>query len=109
MATRRTPAPLTRRGALAGLAAGAGLAYAPRIRAGVLALDRDHWRLYELYDAHPEAGGTRWRAGSGAIFDLGANALRPAGWTSADGGGLPTFPGLVRSEEEVGEGALRHD
>ena len=34
--------------------------------------------------------------GSGAIFDLSSDALRPDGWTSADAAGLPIFPGLVR-------------
>ncbi len=33
------------------------------------------------------------RAGSGAIFNLRSNALRPAGWTSADAAGLPILPG----------------
>ncbi len=40
--------------------------------------------------------GTRWEAGSGAIWDLRSNALRPDGWTSADAAGLPILPGLVR-------------
>ena len=46
-------------------------------------------------------------AGSGAIFDLGSNALRPRGWTSADAAGLPIFPGLVRWDE-VEAGAIDH-
>jgi hypothetical protein len=74
----------------------------------VLVLDRDAWKLYELYDAHPENGGTRWRAGSGAVFDLSSNVLRPAGWTSADAAGLPVFPGLVRYDEVVEVGEIRH-
>jgi hypothetical protein len=32
---------------------------------------------------------------------LDSNALRPAGWTSADAAGLPILPGLVRYEEVV--------
>ncbi len=71
----------------------------------VLVLDRDHHLLYELWDAHPGSGG--WTAGSGAIFDLTSNALRPAGWTSADAAGLPVFPGLVRYDE-VAAGEIRH-
>jgi hypothetical protein len=74
----------------------------------VLVLDRDAWRLYELFDAHPIDGGRRWRAGSGAIFDLSSNALRPAGWTSADAAGLPIFPGLVRYDEAVERGEIQH-
>lgn len=74
----------------------------------VLVIDQDHWMLYELYDAHPQNGGASWRAGSGAVFDLGSNALRPAGWTSADAAGLPIFPGLVRYDEAVEKGAILH-
>jgi hypothetical protein len=74
----------------------------------VLVVDLDAWKLYELFDAHPEDGGRRWRAGSGAVFDLASNALRPAGWTSADAAGLPIFPGLVRYDEVVERGAVEH-
>ena len=55
--------------------------------------------LFELYDAHWSGGDPD--AGSGAIFDLGSNELRPAGWTSADAAGLPILPGLVRYDEVV--------
>ena len=74
----------------------------------VLVIDRDHWRLYELYAAYPVTGGSGWTAGSGAVFDLGSDALRPAGWTSADAAGLPIFPGLVRYDEVVEQGAILH-
>jgi hypothetical protein len=67
----------------------------------VLVVDVDAWKLYELFDAHPQNVGASWHAGSGAVFDLGSNALRPAGWTSADAAGLPIFPGLVRYDEGV--------
>jgi hypothetical protein len=67
----------------------------------ILVIDRDNWKLYELYDAHPVNGGASWTAGSGAVFDLNSNTLRPAGWTSADAAGLPIFPGLVRYDEAV--------
>jgi hypothetical protein len=73
----------------------------------VLIVDRDNWRLYELYSAHPANGGARWTAGSGAIFNLRSNRLRPAGWTSADAAGLPIFPGLVRYDE-VKAGRINH-
>jgi hypothetical protein len=65
----------------------------------VIAIDRDRCRLYELYAAYPESGGSRWRAGSGAIWSLRSNRLRPRGWTSADAAGLPIFPGLARYQE----------
>ena len=74
----------------------------------VIVIDIDAWKLYELFDAHPQNGGTSWRAGSGAVFDLSSNALRPAGWTSADAAGLPIFPGLVRYDEVVEQRAINH-
>jgi hypothetical protein len=73
----------------------------------VLVVDVDAWKLYELFDAHPVNGGKSWTAGSGAIFDLGSDALRPAGWTSADAAGLPIFPGLARYDE-VKRGVIDH-
>jgi len=61
--------------------------------------------LFELYAAHWNGGSPT--AGSGAIFDLTSNALRPAGWTSADAAGLPIFAGLLRYDEVAG-GAVDH-
>ena len=72
----------------------------------VLIVDRDGCKLYELYDADPQPDGS-WHAGSGAVFDLTSNALRPAGWTSADAAGLPILRGLVRYDE-VAAGQIRH-
>jgi hypothetical protein len=72
----------------------------------VIVVDAGACRLYELYDAHPTSGG-RWTAGSGATWDLRSNALRPAGWTSADAAGLPILPGLVRYDE-VAAGKVDH-
>jgi hypothetical protein len=70
-----------------------------------LLVDRSSCRLYELYALRREGG--RWRAGSGAIWSLRSNRLRPAGWTSADAAGLPILPGLARYDE-VARGAIRH-
>jgi hypothetical protein len=64
----------------------------------VLILDRDNCKLYELFSAYPQPDGS-WRAGSGAIFDLKSNSLRPRGWTSADAAGFAILPGLVRYDE----------
>jgi hypothetical protein len=72
----------------------------------VLVLDQENCILYELYSAYPQPDGS-WQAGSGAIFDFRSNALRPAGWTSADAAGLPILPGLVRYEE-VASGEIQH-
>ena len=65
----------------------------------VIVIDRDNWKLYELFSATPISKGVSWKAESGAVFDLNSNAVRPAGWTSADAAGLPIFPGLVRYDE----------
>lgn len=70
-----------------------------------IAIDTDNCILYELYAAYPQTAS--WQAGSGAIFNLLSDALRPATWTSADAAGLPIFPGLVRYDE-IAAGAIRH-
>jgi hypothetical protein len=72
----------------------------------VILLDRGRCRSYELFAAYPQPDGA-WRAGSGAIFDLRANAVRPRGWTSADAAGLSILAGLVRYEE-VAAGRIDH-
>jgi len=61
-----------------------------------------------MYDAHPVNGGQSWQAGSGAVFNLSSNALRPDYWTSADAAGLPIFAGLVRYSEVVEQGLIDH-
>jgi hypothetical protein len=75
----------------------------------VLVVDRENHKLYELFAAYPQDGGTWWKAGSGAVWDLKKVSVgqRPKGWTSADAAGLPVLPGLVRYEE-VEEGVVRH-
>src|SRR5437764_891332 len=70
-----------------------------------LMIDRDTCVLYELYNANWNGG--RPTAGSGAIFDMKTNNLRPAGWTSADAAGLPILPGLLRLDE-VQSGHVDH-
>jgi len=72
----------------------------------VLVLDVDNCKLYEMWYAWPQPDGS-WHAGSGAIFYLNSNALRPDSWTSADAAGLPILPGLVRYDE-VAPGEIRH-
>jgi hypothetical protein len=72
----------------------------------VVLLDSDDCVLYELYYAWPQPDGS-WQAGSGAIFNLQSNALRPDTWTSADAAGLPILPGLVRYAEAV-TGTINH-
>ena len=82
---------------------------APKIEYGsdhhILIVDKDNCKLYELYNARQVSG--KWHAGSGAIWDLYSNTLRPQGWTSADAAGLPILPGLVRYEEILA-GEIKH-
>jgi hypothetical protein len=73
----------------------------------ILVVDRDNWKLYETFSSYPDGAGG-WKAGSGAIFDLKSNKLRPAGWTSADAAGLPILPGLVRYDEVVEQKKIEH-
>jgi hypothetical protein len=88
----------------------------------LLVIDTSTNRLYETWytwppghamptpsdwPTYPPTNPTSWWAGSGAIFDLNSNALRPAGWTSGDAAGLPIFPGLVRYDE-VARGDIAH-
>ena len=70
-----------------------------------LIINKDSCTLYELFDL--SGSGSSWSAGSGAIFPLNSDALRPLTWTSADAAGLPIFPGLVRWDE-VQAGAITH-
>ena len=85
------------------------LGTAPKIEGGsdhhAIMVDTSTCKLYELYALHKV--GASWRAGSGAVWSLKSNTLRPDGWTSADAAGLPIFPGLVRYTD-VGHGAILH-
>lgn len=71
----------------------------------ILVVDTETCMLYEIYDASFDNG--QWSGGSGAIWDLNSNALRPADWTSADAAGLPILPGLVRYDEILA-GEINH-
>ena len=73
----------------------------------LIVVDRSSCKDYELFAAYPHGGGTRWTAGSGAIFNLRSDHLRPAGFTSADAAGLPILPGLARYDE-VAAGEIDH-
>jgi hypothetical protein len=81
----------------------------PKIEGGsdahLLLWDTEGCNLYEIFDTSKSGG--QWYGGSGAVWDLRSNALRPNGWTSADAAGLPILPGLARYDE-VAAGAIRH-
>jgi hypothetical protein len=71
----------------------------------VLVVDTGNCTLYETWSSTYVNPG--WSCGSGAVFNLSSDALRPDGWTSADAAGLPVLPGLVRLSE-VQSGAINH-
>ena len=71
----------------------------------ILTVDTDDCKLYEIFDASFD--GTQWSGGSGAIWDMDLNDLRPDTWTSADAAGLPILPGLARYNE-VAAGVIEH-
>jgi hypothetical protein len=73
----------------------------------ILVIDTVNLKLYELFDASGISNDS-WHAGSGAVFDLTSNALRPDFWTSADAAGLPIFPGLVRYDEVIEKRVINH-
>ncbi|MFZ1996845.1 MAG: hypothetical protein WAU75_22210 [Solirubrobacteraceae bacterium] len=73
----------------------------------VIVVNKDTCIDYELFAAYPLNRGVRWKAGSGAIFNLRSDRLRPAGWTSADAAGLPILAGLA-VYGEAASGAIRH-
>ena len=72
----------------------------------VLLVQQGSCKLYEMYASYPQADGS-WQAGSGAVWNLNSNTLRPAGWTSADAAGLPILSGLVRYDEAA-SGFINH-
>lgn len=72
----------------------------------VIVVDSGTCNLYEMYSSYPQQDGS-WKAGSGAVWNLASNALRPSTWTSADAAGLPMLPGLVRYDE-IASGVITH-
>src|SRR5579863_170423 len=73
----------------------------------VLVLQEGTCSLYETWNSWPKNNGANWWAGSGALFNLNSDQLRPNGWTSADAAGLPILPALVKCAE-VQAGAIDH-
>jgi hypothetical protein len=72
----------------------------------ILSIDLDRCVLWEAYHSYPRTGGG-WNVLSSAAFDLKSNALRPAGWTSADAAGFPVMPLLLRADE-ASAGEITH-
>ncbi len=69
-------------------------------------LAQEECKVYETYNT--VSSGLGYHADSGAVFDLVTGAPRPDGWTSATASGLPILPGLVRYDEAVEQGEIRH-
>jgi hypothetical protein len=72
----------------------------------LLLLDADTCSLWELYHVYPDPK-SGWDIFGAAYFDLKSNALRPAGWTSADAAGFPIMPLLLRADE-ASSGTIAH-
>jgi len=72
----------------------------------LLLLDTDNCHLWELYHVYPNTKGN-YDIFSSAFFNLRSNALRPAGWTSADAAGFPILPLLLRADE-ANSGQIKH-
>jgi hypothetical protein len=71
----------------------------------VLVVQQGSCRLYETWSSTYTGPG--WDCGSGALFDLTSDKLRPDGWTSGDAAGLPILPGLVKVSEVLA-GKVEH-
>lgn len=70
----------------------------------VLIVNRDTKKLYEIFDLEPELPDGSYKAGVGAVWDLTGYTLRPSGYSSANAGGLPILPLMIRYDEiEAGE------
>jgi len=70
-----------------------------------LMIDTGTCELYEIFNL--TGGPGSWAAGSGAIWSLNSNALRPNPSNSSDAAGLAVLPGLVRYDE-VQSGHINH-
>lgn len=72
----------------------------------ILILDASVCRLWETYHSYPNSQGG-WDIFGSATWDLRSNALRAAGWTSADAAGFPILPLLLKADE-ASSGTIKH-
>src|SRR6266550_7698119 len=72
-----------------------------------LVVNKNSCKLYEIYNLQNFTNGQQPQAGSGAVWDLSSDAMRPIGWTSADAAGLPIAPLLLRPDEILA-GTIAH-
>lgn len=73
----------------------------------LLVVEQSQCMLYEVFNAAYNSKKNTGTGGSGAIWNLKSNQLRPLGWTSADAAGLPITAGLVRYDEAAA-GKINH-
>ncbi len=73
----------------------------------LMVLDKDACKVYELWSINGANPDGSWDAGSGSIYDLTTNALRPFNAAASAASGLPVFAGIVRADE-VQAGAVNH-
>jgi hypothetical protein len=72
-------------------------------------LDNSTCTLYETFRTFsPEITGGNWSVLGLAKFNLRNNLLRPLGYTSADAAGLPIHSGLVKFDEVINQGVIKH-
>ncbi|TMF20201.1 MAG: hypothetical protein E6I36_10875 [Chloroflexi bacterium] len=72
-----------------------------------LVINKSNCKLYEIFNLQNFTNGQTPSAGSGAVWDLTSNAMRPNGFTSADAAGLPITPLLLRPDE-IQAGSIAH-
>ena len=72
-----------------------------------LVINKSNCKLYEIFNLQNFTNGQTPAAGSGAVWDLASNAMRPNGFTSADAAGLPITPLLLRPDE-IQAGSIAH-
>lgn len=101
------PFPIPHNASIEGAVEGCSPAQCPGDR-HVLVIDEETCVAYEMWHAEPKPNGQGWRCDAAARFNLTSNRLRPLGWTSADAAGLSITAGLVKYDEVVLRGEIRH-
>jgi len=72
-------------------------------------IDNSTCTLYESFRSFPpNVTGGNWSVAGLSKFNLMNNLLRPLGWTSADAAGLPIHSGLVKFDEVINKGEIKH-
>lgn len=75
----------------------------PALDHHMIVIIEEERKAYEVFQADTANN----RAGSGAVWDLDSDNMRPWGWTSADASGYPVHVGIV-TLDEVLSGRIEH-